>query len=109
MAHDGGTDRKWTQKCNAKASYKTERKRDLTAVLRNRIAGHGEEDPAKIKLNPDQWKRHEKEQGEPLEALLEKVGWVQSVIKNQTTGNLIDGHFRVELAKQRGEKKIPVV
>jgi len=92
-----------------KANSKTEKKRDLTAVLKNRIAGHGEEDPAKIKLNPDQWKRHEKEQGEPLEALLEKVGWVQSVIKNQTTGNLIDGHFRVELAKQRGEKKIPVV
>jgi ParB/Sulfiredoxin domain len=92
-----------------KANAKTEKKRDLSAVLRNRIVGHGEEDPAKLKVNPDQWKRHDKDQGEPLEALLEKVGWVQSVIKNLTTGNLVDGHYRVELAKQRGEKKIPVV
>lgn len=81
----------------------------IPGALKNRIIGHGHEDPAKIKLNPENWRVHGPEQEAPLEGLLETVGWVQSVIKNRTTGNLIDGHLRVRLALKHGEKKIPVV
>ena len=34
---------------------------------------------------------------------------MQSVIVNRTTGYLVDGHLRVELAKAAGQSSIPVV
>lgn len=40
---------------------------------------------------------------------MSEVGWVQSVILNQRTGRLVDGHLRVELALKNNEKEVPVV
>ena len=40
--------------------------------------------------------------------MLEEVGWVQSVILNQRTGRLIDGHLRIELAIKNHEESVPV-
>lgn len=76
--------------------------------ISNRIIGHGEEAPDQLLANPANWRTHPPEQQTALEAVLEKVGWVQSVIVNQKTGFLVDGHLRVMLAMRRGEKKIPV-
>lgn len=81
----------------------------IPGPLKNRIVGYGQENPAKLKANPENWRMHGPEQEAPLAGLLETVGWVQSVIKNKTTGHLIDGHMRVNLALKRHEKKIPVV
>jgi len=39
---------------------------------------------------------------------LAEVGWVAEVLVNQTTGHLVDGHLRVELALARGEPTVPV-
>lgn len=39
---------------------------------------------------------------------LEDVGWVTEVIVNRTTGNLVDGHLRLDLALSRGEPFVPV-
>lgn len=41
--------------------------------------------------------------------MLDHVGWVQDIVVNQRTGNLVDGHLRVELALERGEASVPVV
>lgn len=41
--------------------------------------------------------------------MLEEVGWVQQVIINQRTGNLVDGHLRCQLAAREGNKTIPVL
>jgi hypothetical protein len=41
--------------------------------------------------------------------MLDEVGWVQDIIVNEQTGNLIDGHLRVDLAIERGEPSVPVV
>ena len=41
--------------------------------------------------------------------MLEEVGWVQQVIVNKRTGNLIDGHLRCQLAAREGAQTIPVV
>jgi ParB-like chromosome segregation protein Spo0J len=41
--------------------------------------------------------------------VLEEVGWVQQVIVNQRTGNLVDGHLRCQLAAREGNKTIPVL
>jgi hypothetical protein len=78
------------------------------AAWRNRIVGHGEEEPAKLLANPKNWRLHPKAQTDALAGVLSEVGWVQDVIVNQRSGFIVDGHARVELAKARGEK-VPVV
>ena len=40
---------------------------------------------------------------------LSEVGWVAQVLVNRTTGHVVDGHLRVELAISRGEPSVPVV
>lgn len=78
-------------------------------VFRNRIVGSGEESPDKLLANPKNWRVHSREQERALEGMLDELGWLQTVIVNKTTGHLVDGHLRLELAKKRGERKIPVV
>ncbi len=80
----------------------------IAKIFRNRIVGSGKENPAKILANPKNWRSHSAEQKEALTGLLEEVGWVAQVLINKRTGRLIDGHLRVDLAKQRKEETIPV-
>jgi hypothetical protein len=75
----------------------------------SRIVGHGEEAPDQLLANPKNWRIHPKSQQSAMEAVLDKVGWVQDVIVNRQTGNMIDGHMRVSLADRRNEKTVPVV
>jgi hypothetical protein len=82
--------------------------KQIARALKNRIVGTGFEDPAKILANPNNWRSHSAAQKSALSGMLDEVGWVAQVIKNKRTGRLIDGHLRVELAKSRKEKKIPV-
>ena len=35
-------------------------------------------------------------------------GWVAEVLVNRTTGNVVDGHLRIELALTRQERTVPV-
>lgn len=77
--------------------------------IQDRIVGHGTADPAALIANPRNWRTHPPEQRAALVAELERVGWVQSVIVNRTTGHLVDGHLRVEVAAERREPTIPVV
>ncbi len=79
------------------------------SIFRSRIVGHGEEAPDQLLANPSNWRIHPKAQQDALAGVLEEVGWVQSVIVNRTTGNLVDGHLRVSLALREGTPTIPVV
>jgi len=78
------------------------------SALKNRIVGHGEEEPEQLLANPKNWRVHPEEQQEALLSVLERVGWVSDVIVNRRTGHIVDGHLRVALALKRGEKAIPV-
>lgn len=73
----------------------------------NRITGSGFEEPDQIMANPFNFRQHPKHQKDALDGVLNEIGWIQEVIINRTTGHLIDGHLRVELAMQRGER-VPV-
>lgn len=75
---------------------------------KNRIIGSGVEDLDQIQFNPRNWRIHPLNQQDALKGILEEVGWVQEVIVNQRTGNLIDGHLRCQLAAREGAKTIPV-
>lgn len=67
------------------------------------------EAPDQLLANPRNWRVHPKAQETALAAVLDEVGWVQNVIVNQRTGNVVDGHLRVSLAISRGEATVPVV
>lgn len=75
---------------------------------KSRIVSHGEESPDQLLANPSNWRGHPTAQREALLAVLDEVGFVAPVIVNRTTGRLIDGHLRVELALSRNEMRIPV-
>ena len=78
------------------------------AAWRNRIVETGEAFAAELLANPLNWRTHPKAQREAMKAAFDELGWIQQVVVNKRTGRLIDGHMRVELAKERGEI-IPVV
>jgi len=79
-----------------------------TTPWRSRIVGHGAEAPSSLVPNERNWRRHPAGQRKALAGALAEVGWVQQVIVNRTTGRLVDGHLRVELALARGEPSVPV-
>ena len=76
-------------------------------LWRNRIAGSGTLKVAEAKPHALNFRTHTSGQSQALAASLDNVGWVQQVVVNTTTGNLLDGHLRVELAKARGEVELP--
>ena len=77
--------------------------------IKNRIVGYGEESLDQIQFNPRNWRVHPLNQQNALKGVLDEVGYVQSVIVNKRTGNLIDGHLRCQLSAREGNKTIPVV
>lgn len=77
--------------------------------IKNRIVGSGEEALDQIMFNPRNWRIHPLNQQNALKGVLEEVGWVQQVIVNKRTGNLVDGHLRCQLAAREGATTIPVV
>ena len=80
----------------------------IAPAWRNRIVGHGEESPEQLVANPANWRLHPKEQQRALAGALAEVGWVAQVLVNRTTGHVVDGHLRVDLALSRGEPTVPV-
>lgn len=78
------------------------------ASLRSRIIDSGVIDPRELVANPRNWRTHPPEQRAALEAELDRVGWVQGVMVNRTTGHLVDGHLRADVAAARGWSEIPV-
>jgi hypothetical protein len=75
---------------------------------RNRICGHGMEAPDQLLANPQNWRVHPQFQQDNLQAVLDRVGWVQQVLVNQRTGHMVDGHLRVMLAMKNNEPTLPV-
>ena len=81
--------------------------RTTTTPWRSRITGSGTLKVAEAKPHELNFRLHPAGQSQALAASLDNVGWVQQVVVNTTTGNLLDGHLRVELAAQRGEAELP--
>ena len=58
--------------------------------------------------NPRNWRSHPAEQQRALAGALGEVGWVAELLVNRTTGHVVDGHLRIELALARHETTVPV-
>jgi DNA modification methylase len=79
-----------------------------STAWRNRIVGHTDVPPAELVPNPRNWRSHPPEQQRALAGALAEVGWVAEVLVNRTTGNVVDGHLRIDLALARDEPTVPV-
>jgi hypothetical protein len=75
----------------------------------NRIVGHAEVAPGDLVPNPRKWRTHPPEQQRALGSALSEIGWVTGVVVNRTTGNVVDGHLRIELALARHESTVPIM
>lgn len=64
--------------------------------------------PRELKANTKNWRLHPRRQRQAYNALKEKVGYAGAPLLNETTGNLLDGHMRVDEAIKAGEAAIPV-
>jgi hypothetical protein len=80
----------------------------VNGSYRDRIVGQKLVPLDQLRPNPMNWRTHPEYQAQSLDALLENVGTVQTVVWNEETGNVIDGHLRRELAERRGEKGLKV-
>lgn len=80
----------------------------VSEAWRSRITGYAAVAPSDLLPNTLNWRTHPSEQQRALAGALAEVGWVTEVIVNQTTGRLVDGHLRVELALERKEPTVPV-
>lgn len=77
-------------------------------TYKNRIVGHGEENPDQLAANPRNWRIHPKAQEDALAGVLDEVGWVGTVLVNKRSGYVVDGHLRVMHAISAGERSVPV-
>lgn len=79
------------------------------ADWKNRIVGYDVKPASWFLANPNNWRLHPKNQQAALKGGLDEIGWIDDVIVNINTNNVIDGHLRVTLALREGdETPIPV-
>ena len=64
-------------------------------------------DPKDIRMNAKNWRIHPRRQRQAYNAFKEKIGWAGAVLINKATGNLLDGHMRVDEALKNKEPKVP--
>jgi len=64
-------------------------------------------DPAQLASNPGNWRTHPAKQVSALRDVIDQVGWAGTLLFNERTKRLIDGHARKELWKGKG--KVPVL
>lgn len=65
--------------------------------------------PDSLEDNPKNWRSHPEFQMDALKGLLAEAGWAGALLYNESTGRLIDGHARKELAIARNLPLIPVL
>jgi hypothetical protein len=74
--------------------------------FRIRIKGYERKAASAFKFHPLNYRRHGEVQRDAVRTMLGDVGWVQTVIENKRTGNLIDGHVRIEEALRDDPKQL---
>jgi hypothetical protein len=66
-------------------------------------------DPKTLKPNPDNWRVHPEAQRRAMSDVFKQLGYVEAVVVNKTTGHIIDGHMRHQLAVEHQEPRVPVL
>lgn len=84
------------------------RRRRIGKALESRITRHAMVPVSDLKANPKNYRLHPDAQRAAVDSSLAELGWVKSVIVNERTGRMIDGHARVEQAEKLGIAEVPV-
>ena len=92
----------------AKKRKAASRPKNPKSAWKNRIVGHGEEDPKTLKPHDENWKSHPAFQRRAINESLGTMGWVDEIVINKVTGNMIDGHMRWEESVKNKEPSVPV-
>lgn len=66
-------------------------------------------DPATMQPNPRNHREHPEDQRAVLRVALGDEGWIDPIIYNKHTGNIVDGHLRAEEAIAAGVEQVPVI
>ena len=75
----------------------------------NRIKGLDKKPASQFTAHPLNWRKHPMRQRKAVKGSLDSLGWVDVVIENVTTGNVIDGHERIWNALQNGDADVPYI
>lgn len=78
------------------------------AELHNRITRQETVAPGKLRANSKNWRTHPEAQAAVMRSMLNRIGWVAPVMVNERTGNIVDGHLRVQIAIEDGIPAVPV-
>ena len=80
------------------------------AEWRNRVVGFVEKPANQFTANPLNFRRHPNTQRDVIRGVFAEIGFAGAVLENIRTGNLIDGHLRIEEAlSANDETLIPCV
>lgn len=79
-----------------------------SAIWKNRITGYADVPPDQLMASPANFRRHPKNQQDAFLGVVDDVGFVDPVLVQQSTGMVLDGHLRVELALRTNQPTIPV-
>ena len=66
-------------------------------------------DPQTLDENPLNWRKHPNRQKNAIGASIKANGWADTLLFNETTGRLIDGHARRAVAIREGIDSVPVL
>jgi hypothetical protein len=73
-----------------------------------RIVASADVPPGELVAHDRNFRLHPDAQKAALAGVIEDIGFIKSVIVNQRTGRILDGHLRVNLALESGQETIPV-
>lgn len=82
--------------------------RNMLGRWRNRILATEIVDPKTLLENPLNFRVHSQRQQEIMVGALDEIGWIEPIIVNKNTGNMINGHMRLGLAIKSKEQGVPV-
>ena len=82
------------------------KKKNEPSKWQSKIVGHGKVPASQLLANPFNHRRHPEKQRQVVAASIEELGFIKSVIVNQLTGHIVDGHERVMQALGVGEETL---
>lgn len=81
----------------------------MSNVWNNRIVRYALVSPSDVIAHVQNYRKHPVGQRRALAATINEVGYVAPVIVNERTRTIVDGHLRVDLAREQGVDTIPVI
>ena len=73
------------------------------------IVGFGMKRASQFTVHPLNWRKHPKKQQTAVEGSLNSLGWVDVVLENRQSGNLIDGHELIWNALKHNDEYVPFI